>query len=432
MTNQLTEIIKNRHNQNIKGVYCACTANETVLRVCMERAKISDTPLIIEATANQVNQYGGYTGMRPQDYVDFIYALAKEEEFPVERIILGGDHLGPLTWSGLPALQAMAEAEELVRLFVIAGFTKIHLDTSMHLADDDQSTVLATKTIAERGGRLAWVARDAYRELLKSKPKAIAPCFIIGSEVPIPGGEQEDTGLAVTKASDFRETVQIYQTVFEEMGLSDIWPQIVGVVVQPGVEFGDDTIHEYDRVAASELIAALDEYPQLVFEGHSTDYQTKDKLRAMVDDGIAMLKVGPALTYYYRQGLFALAKIEEELLYGDKELSNFIETLETQMLAEPKDWEKYYHGDANKMRLARKYSYSDRCRYYLPKKQIAISINKLLRNFTGIKIPLTLISQYMPLQYAKVRDKSLANEALELVKDFIAGCIDDYLYAIKR
>ena len=63
------------------------------------------------------------------------------------------------------------------------------------------------------------------------------------------------------------------------MGLEKAWNNVIAVVVQPGVEFGDESIHEYDRVAARDLSNALGKYPNLVFEGHSTDYQTREKLR---------------------------------------------------------------------------------------------------------------------------------------------------------
>ena len=36
------------------------------------------------------------------------------------------------------------------------------------------------------------------------------------------------------------------------------------------------------------------------------------------------------------------------------------------MLAEPFRWERYYEGDADEQRIARRFSYSDRMRYYWP------------------------------------------------------------------
>ena len=76
---------------------------------------------------------------------------------------------------------------------------------------------------------------------------------------------------------------------------------------------------------------AAKEYPNLVFEGHSTDYQSAHSLREMVEDGIAILKVGPALTFSLREGLFALSMMEKLLLPEEKQ-AYFIETLEEIML----------------------------------------------------------------------------------------------------
>ena len=107
-------------------------------------------------------------------------------------------------------------------------------------------------------------------------------------------------------------------------------------------------------------MAAIKDYPNLVFEGHSTDYQTKYKLRELVEDGVGVLKVGPGLTFAMREALFALSHIEEEALHGtDIEPSHFIDVLEEAMLAKPDKWAKYYTGDENQLRIKRKYSFSD-------------------------------------------------------------------------
>ena len=79
------------------------------------------------------------------------------------------------------------------------------------------------------------------------------------------------------------------------------------MVVQPGVEFGSDSVFDYSRSSAAKITGALHRYDRLVLEGHSTDYQTRYALREMVEDGVAILKVGPALTFAVREGLFALA-----------------------------------------------------------------------------------------------------------------------------
>ena len=433
-SNPLLDLVRDQKNGKATGIASLCTANEWVIRAAMDHFKTTDLPLLIEATANQVNQYGGYTGMKPADFRDFVLKLAGETGFPAQRVILGGDHLGPLTWKSKPAAVAMKESHTLIRDFVLAGFTKIHLDTSMHVGDDDAKAVLDTAVIARRGAELAVTAEKAYAELLASKPAAMAPVYIVGSEVPIPGGAQEEEeGLHVTTVDDFKATVETFRAAFAAHGLKSAWERVIAVVVQPGVEFGDESIHEYDRAAAKTLCAAGKALPNLVFEGHSTDYQTPQALKMMVEDGIAILKVGPALTFALREALFSLNMIEKELFRYSPEVrqSNLIDVLDEAMLRRPGNWKNHYHGTPGKIRLARKYSFSDRARYDLPDPEVQESLALLLGNLGAVKIPLTLVSQFMPIQYRHIRDGKIACTVTELLKDRVMDCIEDYLFASK-
>ena len=200
-----------------------------------------------------------------------------------------------ITWQNLPEKDAMEKSVELVYQYAKAGFTKIHLDTSMKVADDPEG-LLSTETIARRGAELYKASIKGYEELKSENPDAVRPVFIIGSEVPIPGGAQEaEDSLAVTSPAAFQDTVATYKRIFEESGVGEGWKDVVAVVVQPGVEFGDDQVFLYNHDAATELCSALKEYPEVCFEGHSTDYQSAECLKSMVQDGIAILKVGPAL-----------------------------------------------------------------------------------------------------------------------------------------
>ena len=326
----LKNIVRLQKEGKAIGIYSACTANELVLRACMQRAVEQNSVLLIEATANQVDQYGGYTGMKPKDFMKFVEDLAAVEQLPIDRIILGGDHLGPLTFTKYDEEKAMSEASELIRQFVLAGFTKIHIDTSMKVASDNPDERLSDETISRRGAELAKVAETAYVELLKENPDAVHPVYIVGSEVPIPGGSQskQDTGLQVTKVEDFKKTVSTFEKAFHDHGLDEAWKQVIGVVVQPGVEEKDAGCTEYDRAKAAELMTSIKDYDNLVFEGHSTDYQTKISLRELVEDGVGILKVGPGLTYSMREGLFALAYAEKEQYKDEPEKqSHFMEEI---------------------------------------------------------------------------------------------------------
>lgn len=427
----LKELVAKQKQGIPVGIYSACSANEYVIEAAMERALKSDSYVLIEATANQVNQFGGYTGMKPVDFKAFVNGIAEKIQFPQERILLGGDHLGPLTWKDEKSDTAMEKSCELLKQYVLAGFTKIHIDTSMHLADDNINEKLDTGVIAERGAILCRIAEEAYAELIKNDKNALQPVYVVGSEVPIPGGSQEEEGIQVTKVSDFEATVETFKQAFYNIGLKKAWDNVIAVVVQPGVEFGDETIHEYNREAAKELCQALKKHPNLVFEGHSTDYQTANGLREMVEDGIAILKVGPALTFALREGLFALSLIEEEMFRynADIHLSNLINVFEEAMLQNTDNWKKHYHGNGEKLKFARKYSFSDRSRYYLPDPNVQNCIKRLIENLKTVAIPLSLLSEYMPIQYRKVRNGRLNNDPVSLLKDRVVNCIDEYLYA---
>ncbi len=413
------------------GIYSACTANELVIEACVQKALECGDLLLVEATANQVNQYGGYTGMKPVDFAGFVYRIADRLGLPRERIVLGGDHLGPLAWTSLTAEKAMIESRELIRLYVQAGFSKIHIDTSMYLADDDKSRVLDTEIIASRAVDLALTVENAYAQLCASGHQGFAPVYVIGSEVPIPGGAVQAEVLRVTSADDFESTVNIFERKFIKAGLGAVWDRVIAVVVQPGVEFGDETIHVYDRKAAKDLIYRLENFPGLVFEGHSTDYQQAFKLKEMVQDGIALLKVGPALTFALREGLFALESIEKELFSCKNiALSHFSEMLEKEMIMNPEYWKKHYHGTEDELRLKRKFSYSDRCRYYLPFSAVTESIERMFCNFNESQIPDTMVSQFMPNQYAKVRSGEISKSPRNLVLAHVEHCLESYVFAV--
>ncbi|MBR1486509.1 MAG: class II D-tagatose-bisphosphate aldolase, non-catalytic subunit [Synergistaceae bacterium] len=433
MKNPLLKII----DKKISGVPSYCTANEIVIEALLEQAKKLDSEILIEGTANQINQFGGYTGMTPEDFKNYVFEIADKVGFEKNKIILGADHFGPLVWSNLNEKEAMKNAVELVKLAVKAGFKKIHLDTSMKLADDNPNERLSDEKIAERGAALLEECEKTFQELLKQNPEEIRPVYIIGSEVPIPGGTQnEDDGLAVTKVSDFENTLKVYREKFDSHGLSERLQDVIGVVVQPGVEFGDKDVHFYNRKAASELSQSLKKFPGIVFEGHSTDYQPREKLREMVQDGVAILKVGPALTFALREGLFALSFIERELI-SENYRANFIETLEKIMLENPANWQKHYHGSERVKFLARKYSYSDRCRYYFSQPEIKNSIKKLFENIDDLilrdEILPGLLLQFMPRQYEKLRTGEIKNfKADSLVKDFITSVSEDYIEAIRN
>lgn len=428
MDHPLQKLLNTRTPDHPVGIPSLCSANEWVIDAGMLWAQKHQTPLLLEATSNQVNQFGGYTGMTPRDFADFVKQRALKNGFPLSSLFLGGDHLGPMVWKDETADSALAKAAILVRDFVAAGFTKIHLDASMPLAGDDIAQGMDPSVVAARAARLAAVCENTYASLHAKDPEAVPPIYVVGSEVPIAGGAHggEDI-ISVTTPKSFHEEVSLFQNAFMALGLQTAWERVIAVVVQPGVEFGNDSIIDYDPQAAAALCQALGNYPGLVFEGHSTDYQRPKSLRAMIKDGIAILKVGPALTFALREGLYALQAMEKILLSDTPEKqSHYSEILEQAMLKNPTYWRPYFDGSETMLSLNRIFGLSDRSRYYLGDPAVKAAEARLLDNLSQVDIPLGLMHQFFPDQYRKVREKILSTHPSALLRDKICVVLDDY------
>ncbi|WP_397453300.1 D-tagatose-bisphosphate aldolase, class II, non-catalytic subunit [Pseudomonas sp. NA-150] len=377
------------------GITSVCSAHSIVIEAALREGLHGNGPVLIEATCNQVNHEGGYTGMTPADFRLFVLRIADSVGFDHRRLLLGGDHLGPNPWKNLPAEEALGRAEKMLEAYVQAGFSKIHLDASMGCLGEVEP--LSGDLVAERAARLAAVAeRAATQSGLRG------PVYVIGTEVPVPGGAMEVVeNLQVTTAEAARETIASHQRAFAALGLQDAFSRVIGVVVQPGVEFGNENVVVYDSSKARSLSAVLAQEQQVVFEAHSTDYQPQSALNALVQDGFAILKVGPGLTFALRETLYALDHIAS-VLYARPEQLGLRQAMERLMLAEPHYWDKYYHGDSQALRLQRHFSYSDRIRYYWPSAEAHAAVEALLSTLGERAIPETLISQYLPELYPQV------------------------------
>lgn len=406
----LQELMRANLEGTPRGIYAICSAHGLVLEAAMEQALADDSPLLIEATANQVNQFGGYTGMQPADFFDYVMTLAARTGLDADRIILGGDHLGPVCWQKEPAQDAMAKARDLIDAYVSAGFSKIHLDCSMPCADD--ALPLADDLIAERAADLCRAAEDAAAR--RGVPAQVV--YVIGTEVPPPGGAKEAiTELEVTKPHHARNTIELHRNAFTKRDLNEAWSRVIGLVVQPGVEFDHTSVIDYQPHKAIQLKALAREAGGIAFEAHSTDYQTEANYRQLVRDHFAILKVGPQLTFALREALFALSHIEDELP-GITEKSNLRAVCEERMQAQPGYWQSFYEVAPERLPLYRRYSYSDRIRYYWPDSVVTAAATQLLDNLSSTQIPLPLLSQFLPQEYRLVREGQLENEPRALIK----------------
>ena len=174
-TNALFRTLEENRRGGAVGVYSICSANRYVLEAGMLQAARDSQLLLIESSSNQVNQLGGYSGQTPASFAAFVREVARGMNFPAARIVLGGDHLGPHVWRNESPHAAMAKARELVRDCVRAGYTKIHLDASMHLAGDpgERHRPLADELVSARAAELCQTAEEAHRELPEGSPGAL-------------------------------------------------------------------------------------------------------------------------------------------------------------------------------------------------------------------------------------------------------------------
>ena len=414
---EVRTLLKENRAGKRRGIYSVCSANRLVLEAAFAQAAHDRSPLLIEATCNQVNQEGGYTGMTPAQFRDYVHTIAKEMNFPTEKLLLGGDHLGPNPWRVQSAATAMDKACAMVSAYAAAGFSKIHLDASMLCGDDPRT--LANAEIADRAARFCEAAELAARGL------ACKPVYVIGTEVPTPGGAQEEMEIAVTTTASLQETLDVHREAFIRKGLLPVWDRIIGVVVQPGVEFSDEAIADYVPEKALDLAAFIVRQEGMVFEAHSTDYQTADSLRQLVSDHFGILKVGPELTFVMREAIFGLARIEEEWIAKERR-SEIRANIERAMLEHPGNWKAYYRGDEGHVQVARAYSFSDRIRYYWPNAEVSRSLAVLIENLQEHPAPLPLVSQYLPRQAEALRAGTIKNDPSAIIRHKIQESLSRY------
>lgn len=351
-----------------------CTAHPDALAAALLLAESLDRPIIIEATSNQVNHRGGYTDQTPQDFAASLHALADTLGVDRARITLGGDHLGPQAWRDQPAGAAMAEAEEMIAAYLAAGFTKIHLDCSEGCRGEPAQ--LDDETVAGRAARLATLCDDPDIAL------------VIGTEVPPPGGARRDDrgDIPPTTPEAARATLDAHQSAFEDAGIPDRFSQVVGLVVQPGVEFAPMEVQHLPQDRDPGLKAALSGHPAMALEAHSTDYQHPSALPRLAELGFAILKVGPALTFAYRQALFAL----DHCLAARGRATGLAAAMETLMVKDPRHWQVHYADDP----LQRAYGYADRIRYYWPHPDAQVAVAALRQRADATALPDPLLAQH--------------------------------------
>jgi D-tagatose-bisphosphate aldolase class II non-catalytic subunit len=376
MTRQMWDLITRNREGSAEALPSVCSTQPEVLAAALLLAREEGRLVLVEATSNQVNQFGGYTGMRPADFSERLSALAARLGVDRDQVLLGGDHLGPQVWRQERASVALERTREMVREYVRAGFCKIHLDCSEPCADDPRP--LPPALCARR-------AADLAAECERSASNAGALAYVIGTEVPRPGGALEEEVLRPTRAEDAVEVIELHRKFFAQ-GAPQAWDRVAALVVQPGVEFSPAHVIHFDPTATQDLVEALNDYPRLCFEAHSTDYQRPEALSALGAAHFAILKVGPALTDAYRRALYRLDETNSAL--GTRgERSALRDVMEGLMLAEPGHWREHYRGTPAEESRLRHHSFADRVRYYWPQEPARRAVEALYQRIDALAPP---------------------------------------------
>jgi D-tagatose-bisphosphate aldolase class II non-catalytic subunit len=375
-------IARNRAGEAI-AIPSVCTAHPDALEASLTLAESLDQPIVVEATSNQVNQDGGYTGLKPDDFIRFVKDIATRAKVSPTRILFGGDHLGPQAWRKLPAEQAMAKAHRMVADYAAAGFTKIHLDCSEGCAGEPAQ--LPDSITATRSAALAATA-------LKHATDPGKLLFVIGTEVPPPGGARTDDhgDIPPTTAASAMATLDAHRDAFAALNLP--LDQIGGLVVQPGVEFSPMEVHHLPMQRDPGLLAALQDRPGLCLEAHSTDYQHPEVYPRLAELGFAFQKVGPALTFAWREALYALDTIRAQ--NGWATGPSLPDTMEEVMLANPAYWQAHIHGTSADPRTERHFGLADRIRYYWPDPKARAAVRLLIADLSDKRLPDPLLAAH--------------------------------------
>ena len=189
------------------------------------------------------------------------------------------------------------------------------------------------------------------------------------------------------------------------------------------MEFDHHHVVDYVRSKATALSRSIESVPGVVFEAHSTDYQAPQALQALVQDHFAILKVGPGLTFALREVFWALSDIAAQL--GLTPPVSVKATLLEEMQHNPRYWKSYY-TDPGQQGFDLQFSLSDRSRYYWSTPVVEQACTQLFERLASRGIPLTLISQYLPVQYAAIRAGRLKNDPRELVLHGVEQVLRQY------
>ena len=390
-----------------KGLPSFCTSNFDVLKIIIKFSKIHQLPVLIESTSNQVNQFGGYTGLTPATFKKKIEYIRKKEKLNKNYLLLGGDHLGPLPWKNLTEDRAMKNAGILIKKYVEAGFDKIHIDTAILCSG--QKSLTRSKIISRC---------DALIKKINSN-NLVNKILVVGTEVPFAGGG-DHVKTSITKLENIKKEYQMYRMIFKTF--KSLYRKTFGLVIDPGISYGNENITK-SKFKNFNIKTKFSKKNNFVFEAHSSDYQSLKDLKKLNNLNFKFIKVGPELTFYYLKAALYMEKIESKLFHKK---SNLKKIISIRMNKNQKYWKDYYKKRSEFFKFN---SYLDRVRYYWSDKKVNNAKKMLFKNIDTIDVSKFIKINRLSQKDIYIKKKLNLSNADYLVYHYLKKSLEKYYLA---
>ncbi|MCK7507635.1 MAG: class II D-tagatose-bisphosphate aldolase, non-catalytic subunit [Desulfobacterales bacterium] len=297
------------------GMFAVCSARREVLEAAIALARDHGEPLLVEATANQVNQFGGYTGMTPRQFASSSGRHGRRHGLPAGKPAAGGRSPGavrvakragrPRPWPRQPSWPANAWQPVSTNCTWTPAFG----------CSDDPPQGLPLEIAAERTAALCQAAETAAERLSGRRQRPLL-CHRrrgpdSGRHLGEPGGDPGHAGRGT-----WLKFIALTESRFQEAGLSGG----VGAAAR-----GDRPARRRVRKFQRRPLRARKGPRALGLSSESAgDHDLRDSLHRLPDARVpgthgraiisSLLKAGPCLTNAFREAVFALEEIEAEHL----------------------------------------------------------------------------------------------------------------------
>ncbi|MHA2227299.1 MAG: class II fructose-bisphosphate aldolase, partial [Candidatus Hodarchaeales archaeon] len=191
---------------SIDCIIMACNTRiaQGVVEGILRAAKDTRSPIVFELAKSESDLQGGYTGLTPSKYADFVIKMAKKVQY--SNYVIHGDHIKIAKKEDFP------EVKELISAQINAGYTSFAIDASFmydpsgsndreHLAKNIEATIEIVNFIEDKLGHKKFGLEVEVGEIGKKDPT---------------------TGLVKT-------TVNEATTYIESLKKSDINPQFLAI-----------------------------------------------------------------------------------------------------------------------------------------------------------------------------------------------------------